>query len=73
VETGVGGKKGEVVGRPPIRCIVGEGEVRSGAVVIAQVASQDVTQVALAEDNDVVETLAPNRAGHEGQTVSLAE
>jgi hypothetical protein len=47
--------------RPPVRCIFGEGEVRSGAVVIANVARQDVTQVALAEDDDVVETVAPDR------------
>jgi hypothetical protein len=31
-------------------------------VVIPEITSQDVTQVALAEDDDVVETLAPNRA-----------
>jgi hypothetical protein len=48
--------------RSPVRCIFGEGEVRSGAVVIAEVASQDVTQVALAEDDDVAETVAANRA-----------
>jgi hypothetical protein len=48
--------------RPAVRCIFGEGKVGSGAVVIRDVASQDVTQVALAEDDDVVETLAPNRA-----------
>ena len=50
------------VDRPPIRCIFGEGEVCSGAVVIAEVASQDATQVALAEDDNVVETVAPDRA-----------
>jgi hypothetical protein len=48
--------------RPPVRCIFGEGEVRSGAVVIAEVASQDLTQMALAEDDDVVETVVPDRA-----------
>src|SRR5262245_5345814 len=47
--------------RSPVRGIFGEREVRSGAVVIAEVASQDVTQVALAEDEDVVETVAPDR------------
>jgi hypothetical protein len=50
------------VDRPPIRCIFGEGEMCSGAVVIAEVASQDATQVALAEDDNVVETVAPDRA-----------
>jgi hypothetical protein len=50
------------VDRPPVRCIFGEGEVCSGAVVIAEVASQDVAQVALAEDDNVVETVAPDRA-----------
>jgi hypothetical protein len=47
--------------RPTVRCIFDEGEVRSSAVVIREVASQDVTQVALAEDDDMVETVAPNR------------
>ena len=48
--------------RPPVRRILGEGEVGAGAVVIREVASQDVAQVALAQDEDVVETLAPDRA-----------
>jgi hypothetical protein len=48
--------------RPAVRCIFGEGKVGSGAVVIREIASQDVTQVALAQDDDVVETVAANRA-----------
>jgi len=36
--------------------------VGSGVVVVREVASQDVTQVALAQDEDMVETLAPDRA-----------
>jgi len=45
--------------RPPVRRILGEGEVGAGVVVIREVASQDATQVALAQDDDVVETVAP--------------
>ena len=48
--------------RPPVRSILVEGEVGSGAVVVHEVASEDATQVALAQDEDVVETLAPDRA-----------
>jgi hypothetical protein len=47
---------------PLIRCLLGEGEVGSGAVVIREIASQDVTQVALAQDDDVVEAVAPDRS-----------
>lgn len=34
----------------------------SGAVVIGEIARQDVTQVALAQDDDVVEAVAPDRS-----------
>jgi len=47
--------------RPRVRRILAEGEMGSGAMV-HEVASQDVAQVALAQDEDVVETLAPDRA-----------
>ena len=47
--------------RPQIRCILREGKVGPGAVVISEITSQDVTQVALAQDDDVVETVAPDR------------
>ena len=48
--------------RPPVRRILGEGEVGPGAVVVREVAGQDVSQVALAQDEDMVETLSPDRA-----------
>jgi hypothetical protein len=47
--------------RPQIRCILGEGKVGSGAVGIREIARQDATQVALAQDDDVVEAVAPDR------------
>jgi hypothetical protein len=48
--------------RPLIRGILGEGKVGSGAVVIREIARQDATQVALAQDDDVVEAVAPDRS-----------
>jgi len=47
---------------PSVRCILAERKMGSGAVVVRAVASQDVVQMALAEDEDVVETLSPDRA-----------
>jgi hypothetical protein len=48
--------------RPPIWRVLREGEVSPGAMVVRDVLDQDVSQVALAEDEDVVETLSPDRA-----------
>ena len=48
--------------RPPVRRILGEGEVGPSAVVVLEVPSEDVSQVALAEDEDMVKTLSPDRA-----------
>ena len=48
--------------RPPIRRILGEGEVGPGAVVVLEVSGEDVSQVALAQDEDMAETLSPDRA-----------
>ena len=48
--------------RPSVRSILGEGEVGSAVVVVREVAGQDTAQVTLAQDEDVVETLAPDGA-----------
>jgi hypothetical protein len=48
--------------RSPFRRILGEGEVGPGAVVLLEVPGEDVSQVALAENHDVVETLSAERA-----------
>jgi hypothetical protein len=48
--------------RPPIRRILGEGEMGRGAVVVLEVSGEDVSQVALVQDEDMVETLFPDRA-----------
>jgi hypothetical protein len=48
--------------RPFVRRILGEGEVGPGAVVVLEVSGEDVSQVALAQDEDMVETLSANRA-----------
>jgi hypothetical protein len=50
------------VDRPPVRRILGEGEVGPGAVVVLDVPGKDVSQVALAQDEDMVETLSADRA-----------
>jgi hypothetical protein len=47
---------------PAVRCILGEGEMGPGVMVVLEIRGQDISQVALAQDDDVVETLAPNRA-----------
>ena len=55
--------------RPFVRRILGEGEVGPGAVVVLEVSGEDVSQVALAQDEDMVETLSADRADqafHEG-------
>jgi hypothetical protein len=48
--------------RPPVRRLLGEGEVGASVVVIRKVASQDAAKVTLAQDDHVVEAVAPNRA-----------
>jgi hypothetical protein len=48
--------------RPSVRSVLGEGEVGSSVVVVREVASQEVAQVTPAQDQDMVETLSPDRA-----------
>jgi hypothetical protein len=48
--------------RSPVRRVLGEGEVGPGAVVVLEVPGEDVSQVALAQDEDMVETLSADRA-----------
>ncbi len=47
---------------PDIRCILVEREVSSCAVIVDEVARQDAAQVPLAENEHMVQTLAPDRA-----------
>jgi len=47
--------------RPLVWCILVEREVGSGVVIVREVTNQDAAQVPLAQDEDVVETLAPDR------------
>ena len=46
---------------PPVRCILIEREVSAGLVVVDEVRGQDTAQVPLAENDNVVQALAPNR------------
>ncbi len=47
---------------PPTRRIFPEGKVSSCAVIVREVGSQQAAQVAFAQDENVIETLAPDRA-----------
>jgi hypothetical protein len=46
--------------RPAVRRVLGQCEVRAAPMVIGQIRVKDATEVPLIEDDDVVETLAPN-------------
>jgi hypothetical protein len=47
---------------PDVRRILIEREVSAGPVIVREVRGQDASQVALAENNDMVQALAPHRA-----------
>ena len=47
---------------PPVGRILVECEVSACAVIVREVAGQDAVQVALAQDEDMIQTLAPDRA-----------
>src|SRR2546425_4041173 len=48
--------------RPDVRRILVKGEMRASPVIVREVAGQDAAQVAFAEDQNVIQTLAPDRA-----------
>jgi hypothetical protein len=43
-------------------CILAQGQVRAGCIVIIHIGRQHVTQVSLAEHDDMVKTLPTDRA-----------
>src|SRR2546428_427012 len=47
---------------PPVGCVLVEREMSASPVIVREVAGQDAAQVAFAEDKNVIETLAPDRA-----------
>jgi hypothetical protein len=47
--------------RPSVWGILGESEMGPGVMVVPEIRSEDVSQVALAQDDDVVETVPPDR------------
>ena len=47
---------------PAVWCILVEREVSARPVVVREVAGEGAAQVPFAEDEDVIQTLAPNRA-----------
>jgi hypothetical protein len=47
---------------PDVRRIIIEREVSAGPVIVREVRGRDASQVALAENNDMVQALAPHRA-----------
>ena len=48
--------------RPPVGCILLEGEVSSRTVIVRQVPGRDPVQVALVQNEDVIEALVPHGA-----------
>ena len=52
---------GELDG-PDVGCVLVEREVRASLVIIREVAGQDAAQVPFAEDENVIQTVAPDRA-----------
>jgi hypothetical protein len=47
---------------PDVRRILVECEMRASPVIVGEVAGQDAAQVAFAENQNVIQTLAPDRA-----------
>jgi hypothetical protein len=48
--------------RPSVGCILVERQVSASPVIVREVHSEDASQVPLAENDDMVQTLAPDRA-----------
>ena len=48
--------------RPSVGCVLVEREVSASPVVVREVAGQDAPQVLFAEDENMIQTLAPDRA-----------
>ena len=48
--------------RPEVGCVLVEREMCTCLMVICEVASQDVAEVSLAENENVIQTLAPDRS-----------
>ena len=53
---------GRGAGGPDGRRILVEREMRASPVIVGEVAGQDAAQVAFAENQNVIQTLAPDRA-----------
>src|SRR5215475_2182280 len=49
--------------RPEARCVLVEREVGARLMVIAEIVGEDAAEVSLVEDEHVIQTLAPDRAG----------
>jgi hypothetical protein len=62
IRRGLGGKEYAL---PPLRCVMGrilvQGQVRA-RLIIASVGFQSPAQMCLAQDNDVIQTLTPDRS-----------
>ena len=53
--------EGRRLDRPPVGCILVEREVSAGPVIVREVGGEYAAQVPLAENDDMVQTLAPDR------------
>src|SRR5216684_3363764 len=47
---------------PPVESVLVERQMRASPVIVREVAGQDPAQVRFAEDENVIQTLAPDRA-----------
>src|SRR3989442_4039957 len=47
---------------PSVGCVLVEGEMSASLVIVREVAGQGAAQVSFAPDDDMIETLAPDRA-----------
>ena len=58
------GSDGCLSDRSSIRGVLFESEMRSAAVIVAKVRREDAPKMRLVQDDDVIETLPPDRADH---------
>ncbi len=49
---------------PSVRRILPERQVRARPVVVGEVGTKDLSEMALVENNDVVQTISPDRADY---------
>jgi hypothetical protein len=61
-EDGLSSELAELLDRPMARGILSQGQMRSELVVVAGVRRKDLAQMGFAEDDDVIQAFAADRA-----------